>query len=166
MENVPQKITLRDKLTLSSQILAQTLNNVRLAQPITSSVRWQTGVGGFQIQGVCLQALISSLAHLILLSPHFSHRQNTENPVLCSQKRLLCRLKVDWQMHFLLPSNCLAGLPSLWLLPSTILLSELCTTIWLLCAGGVAKHLIYGSENTFVDVLNFRVHISLKGAVI
>ena len=25
MENVPQKITLRDKLTLSSQILAQTL---------------------------------------------------------------------------------------------------------------------------------------------
>ena len=26
MENVPQKITLRDKLTLSSQILAQTLH--------------------------------------------------------------------------------------------------------------------------------------------
>ena len=57
-------------------------------------------------------------------------------------------------MHFLLPSiKCSAGPPRLRLLPGTVSLSELCSTIDLITAldssrklGEAAEHLIDGSE--------------------
>ena len=59
-------------------------------------------------------------------------------------------------MCFSLPSiKCSAGPPGLRLLPSTVLLSELCTMIDLITTfgsswklGGTAEHLIDGSEKS------------------
>ena len=77
------------------------------------------------------------------------------------------------KMLFSLPSiKCSLGLPSLWILPSTVFLSNCAQRFdyralgssWKL--GGHAEHLIDGSKNSFVGwALKFRVCMLLKGSV-